>query len=308
VQCQSFFYLKLIIIQKFVLPNPNCGPYYLLHMKLFVRAKMLRLCLLMMAMASLFGCGEDYPSKPITTQPVVVNKISINPSSIQFSPTDGIKDSVITISITGSLSRQGADPETALLNIELIRASDNSRVSFISTPLNMSNSISNEITFPTKTTDFNDYRLSLFITSGTLLISNTALATIKIRGFVLGIPEILSTSTPDTVWIPSTGTTPFGLQAKVKHPDGQSLIDRVLVDIRDQQNNLLAGSPFRLYDDGGIGNSNSGDAIPADSIFTRVFNIGPSNNPDVYKLYYYAIDTQGASSDTVQAQMVITVP
>jgi hypothetical protein len=308
VQCQSFFYLKLIIIRKFVLPNPNSGPYYLLHMKLFVRAEMLRLCLLMTALASLSGCGEDYPTEPTTTQPVVVKNISVNPSSFQFSPADGIKDSIITISITGSLSRQGIEPESALLNIELIRASDNSSVSFISTPLNTSGSFSKAITFPTKTTDFNDYRLSLFITSGTLLISNTALATIKIRGFVLGVPEILSTSTPDTVRIPTTGTTPFGLQAKVTHPDGQSLIDRVLVDIRDQQNNLLAGSPFRLYDDGGIGNSNSGDPIPADSIYTRVFNIGSSNNPDVYKLYYYAIDTQGASSDTVQAQMVIAVP
>ena len=34
------------------------------------------------------------------------------------------------------------------------------------------------------------------------------------------------------------------------HSKDQQLLDRVLVDIRDQSQQLSPGSPFRLYDDG----------------------------------------------------------
>ena len=189
--------------------------------------------------------------------------------------------------------------------MELVRASDSQPVAFRNITVESSTNFEQTITIPSNTTDFNDYRLYLYITTGDQMTSNSAQATIKVRGFALGVPEILATNNPDTVRIPASGTTPFALLAKVTHPDGQALIDRVLVDIRDQNNNLLAGSPFRLFDDGNVGSSNSGDAVAADSIFTRAFNIGASNNPDVYQLFYYALDTQGASSDTVQTQMVI---
>lgn len=252
-----------------------------------------------------FSCGDDIPSVGSDFEDFVITQFNVTPSQINFTPSDGVKDSVIVISVTGNVLVNAQNPVPSALNMELIRASDAQPVAFRNITIDSSTPFEQTITIPSSTTDFNDYRLYVYVSTGEQLNSNSAQATIKVRGFTLGVPEILETSNPDTVRIPSSGTTPFALQAKVTHPDGQALIDRVFVDIRDQQNNLLAGSPFRLFDDGNVGNSNSGDAVTADSIFTRVFNIGSSNNPDVYQLFYYALDTQGASSDTVQTQMVI---
>ncbi len=253
----------------------------------------------------IYGCGEDNPSSSEVSEPFIISQLYVTPTQINFTPSDGVKDSVVVIAVNGNVVVNVQNPVASVLNMELIRASDSQPVAFRNLPIQTTTSFEQTITIPSNTTDFNDYRLYLYVTTADQLTSNSAQATIKVRGFALGVPEILATSNPDTVRIPSSGTTPFALQAKVTHPDGQALIDRVFVDIRDQQNNLLSGSPFRLFDDGNVGNSNSGDAIAADSIFTRAFNIGSSNNPDVYQLFYYALDTQGASSDTVQTQMVI---
>jgi hypothetical protein len=253
----------------------------------------------------LVSCGDDIPSSANQSQAYVITELIVTPTQIAFNPSDGVKDSVISINVSGRIFANLQNPQPSELNIELIRASDSQPVAFRNVTIDATTTFEQNITIPSNTTDFNDYRLYLYVSTGDQISSNSAQATVKVRGFALGVPEILATSNPDTVRIPTSGTTPFALQAKVTHPDGQALVDRVFVDIRDQQNNLLAGSPFRLFDDGNVGSSNSGDAVAADSIFTRVFNIGSSNNPDIYQLFYYALDTQGANSDTVQTQMVI---
>jgi len=252
-----------------------------------------------------YSCGEDTPSSQSISQEYSITQLNVTPAQINFTPSDGVKDTIIVINVTGNVRVNTLNPVPSMLNMEIIRATDSQPVAFRNITIDSSTPFEQTVTIPSSTTDFNDYRLYLYVSKGDQLSSNSALATITVRGFALRVPEILATSNPDTIRIPSSGTTPFALQAKVTHPDGQALIDRVFVDIRDQQNNLLAGSPFRLFDDGNNGNSNSGDAVAADSIFTRAFNIGSSNNPDVYQLFYYALDTQGASSDTIQTQMVI---
>lgn len=267
------------------------------HIALFISAILMTLFVI--------GCGDDTPSSQSISEEYVITQLTVTPSQVNFTPSDGVKDSVIVINVTGNIQVNSQNPTPSVLNMELVRASDSQPVALRNIEIDSSTPFEQSITIPSSTTDFNDYRLYVYVSTGDQLTSNSAQATIKVRGFTLGVPEILATSNPDTVRIPSSGTTPFALQAKVTHPDGQALVDRVFVDIRDQQNNLLAGSPFRLFDDGNTGNSNSGDAVAADSIFTRAFNIGSSNNPDVYQLFYYALDTQGASSDTVQTQMVI---
>jgi len=273
-------------------------------MKFILERKALSIIYLL-TMWSVYSCGDDMPSSQSDKETYVITQLRVNPERIHFTPSDGVKDSVIVINITGRIQVNTQNPSPSDLNMELIRASDSQPVAFRTLTLTSSTDFEQALSIPSSTTDFNDYRLYLYVSTGDQLSSNSAQATIKVRGFTLGVPVVLTTSNPDTVRIPSSGSSPFALQAKVTHPDGQTLIDRVFVDIRDRQNTLLAGSPFRLYDDGNMGNSNSGDTVAADSIFTRVFNIGPSNNPDVYQLFYYALDTQGVSSDTIQTQMVI---
>ena len=255
----------------------------------------------------MFGCGEDVPTQPTQNITHLIESVQVSPQNITFNQDLGVKDSTITINIIGTYKLVTTTSViTATFRYEMTRNSDTATIRSGEFELNESNAtFSASFNLETNTTDFNDYLIYIYAIREDLVVSNTAQSTVKIRGFTAGLPEILAVNNPDTVSIPSSGTTPFALMAKATHPNGQSLIDRVLVDIRDQNDNLLAGSPFTLFDDGGTGNSNSGDAVAADSIYTRTFNIGSSNNPDVYQLFYHAIDNLGASSDTVQSQMVI---
>ena len=255
----------------------------------------------------MFACGEDVPTLPSQNITHLIESVQVSPQNITFDQDLGVKDTTIVMSIAGTYKLAVTSNDSPVtFRYELTRNSDAASIRSGEFEMNESNfTFSVAFNLETNTTDFNDYLIYIFGTREDLVVSNTAQSTVKIRGFTAGFPEILAVSNPDTVSIPSSGTNPFALMAKVTHPNGQSLIDRVLVDIRDQNDNLLAGSPFTLFDDGGAGNSNSGDAIAADSIYTRAFNIGSSNNPDVYQLFYHAIDNLGASSDTIQSQMVI---
>ena len=283
------------------------GPYSLFYMDFNKISSLRRYTILLGIGLLMFGCGEDVPTQPTETITHLIESVQVSPQNITFDQDLGVKDSTIVMNIAGTYKLAGSSTDAPVtFRYEITRNSDAASIRSGEFEMNTSNStFSTSFNLETNTTDFNDYLIFIFGTREDLVVSNTAQSTVKIRGFTAGLPEILAVNNPDTVLIPSSGTNPFALMAKATHPNGQSLIDRVLVDIRDQNDNLLAGSPFTLFDDGGAGNSNSGDAIAADSIYTRAFNIGSSNNPDVYQLFYHAIDNLGASSDTVQSQMVI---
>lgn len=254
--------------------------------------------------AIFISCGPDEPTGPTQRLSFHIESLAVNPLQFQFTPSVGVTDTTITFDINGTFRTvDETKSDNAQFAYELIRISDGASVAFGLIPITSGQTnIQQTISISTNTTDFNDYRLYVFAIRNDLVVSNTAQSLIKVRGFAIGVPEIIAVNNPDTVWIPSTGANPFALQAKVTHPDGQPLIDRVLVHIRDQNNNFLSGSPFQLFDDG---SQSSGDMIPGDSIYTRVFSIGPGNNPDVYELSYFAIDNLGSSSDTVRTTMVI---
>jgi hypothetical protein len=191
------------------------------------------LCILITLL--LHSCGEDVPSSPVQNTTFVITQLNVTPNLIRFTPDNGVIDSVLTVSVSGSISQSLPNVEPTSLVMELIRASDSQTIDVRNSILSGSGAFEETITIPSKTTDFNDYRLFVYAITGDKLTSNSAQATIKIRGFAIGVPEILAVNNPDTVRIPSSGTTSFALLAKVIHPNGQSLIDRVLVDIRDQQ-------------------------------------------------------------------------
>lgn len=273
-------------------------------MKFTFKKILYRTASLLALTAFMISCGPDESTGPIQRFSFHIESLAVHPLQVQFNPSQGVTDTTITFDLTGTFSTvDQSRSDNAQFAYELIRTSDGASVAFGTIPITASQTtIQQSISISTNTTDFNDYRLYIFAIRNDLVVSNTAQSLIKVRGFAIGVPEILAVSNPDTVWIPSTGANPFALQAKATHPDGQPLIDRVLVHIRDQNNNLLSGSPFQLFDDG---SQSSGDMIPGDSIYTRVFSIGPGNNPDVYELSYFAIDNLGASSDTIRTTMVI---
>lgn len=263
--------------------------------------------IIFVAILLLGGCGEDSPVSGNQRVTHTIVSLNISPNELIFDESMGIKDSLVNIQVSGRVERYSdisLNRPAPIFTYTLVRQSDQSLIDTGMVPYNESSAeLVGNIDLMVNTTDFNNYRLLIFALSNDQIVSNTAHSTIKIRGFSAGIPEIVFAINPDTVRIPTSGNTPFLVQAKVIHPNGQHLLDRVLVNIRDQNNNLLVGSPFQLFDDGG---TESGDPVAGDSVFTRRFQIGPTNNPDVYQLFYFGIDNLGMSTDTIQTQMVIS--
>ena len=108
----------------------------------------------------------------------------------------------------------------------------------------------------------------------------------------------MEVNNPEEVEIPSgSNTTTVLFTAKVRDADGQSNIDKVLLNFRNEDGTLLGASPFEMFDDGA---SSSGDETAADSVFSTTFTINSSNTPNNRTALYWAIDKSGLSSDTLE--------
>lgn len=182
-------------------------------MKFILERKALFITSLLLSLF-VYSCGEDTPSSQSTSQEYTITQLSVTPSQINFTPSDGIKDSVIVLNVTGTVRVNTQNLTPSVLNLELVRASDSQPVAFRNITIDSSTHFEQTVTIPSSTTDFNDYRLYLYVSTGDQLSSNSAQATIKVRGFALGVPEILATNNPDTVRIPSSGSTPLHCKLK----------------------------------------------------------------------------------------------
>jgi hypothetical protein len=162
---------------------------------------------------------------------------------------------------------------------------------------------SHTVSVETETTVIREYSIYAWLHNESGNSLSTVQGKFYITGFSTSPPEIEWVENPDSVQIPSTGAANFDFQAKVVHPDGQSNISRVLVDLIDNSGSPLAGSPYDMFDDGRL--DESGDAVAGDSVYTRRFTIGPENQPDNLAVRYFALDRFGTSSDTVSSSLVI---
>jgi len=255
---------------------------------------------------------SDLPDRDDAGELLRIETLRVSPQQVDFTAADGAVDTTVvhTIDMTTSALSSGTLPDNLSVSYLLRDAASGAVLIEGSNPLpDPVGRITTEFSYIVRTFDVTDVDVQIYVSQGDELASNTARTTLRYRGFQLGVPEIRSTTNPDTVRIPADGAQPSGfrLQALATHSTDQQLLDRVLVDIRDQNNNFLPGSPFRLYDDGSQselqGGTTSGDLIAGDSTFTRLFQINSGNNPDVYTLFYHAVDNFGTSSDTLQSTM-----
>lgn len=261
---------------------------------------------------SLAACN-DIPSVEQSAEVFQIKSFSLSPNEVAFIPSDGIRDTTVSVQLSIDIEQSNAlaSHPNAQLIYELRNRSNGEIVleGTATLPDGSSSRIETSFDLDVRTFDFREFSISTFIGTEDALLSNTAQSSLTISGFPVGVPEIEFVENPDTVVIPAQGQSSvlFQLKAKVIHQFDQSLINRVVVGIRDQNNNFLPGSPFRMYDDGSSSEipdgGLSGDSVPGDSLFTRQFQLSSTNNPDVYTLFYHAIDNFGFSSDTVQSQM-----
>jgi hypothetical protein len=218
----------------------------------------------------------------------------VTPGTVTFDPADGVRDTTISISVqidvvstTGQTllptvyvrddaTRMTADPTTDGRAVAIVR-------------------------IPTTTTSLERFDVHVLVADGGQVASNRVSGTVHVTGFSTGNPVIASVLSPDTVRIP-TAPSSFLLRVSMSHPNGRNQIDLVQADIRNPDGSLLSGSPFRLFDDGSI--PNSGDQTANDGIYTRAFQITPSNQPAVYTVTYTARDRFGNDAAPVVRQLV----
>ncbi len=243
------------------------------------------------------GCDSTLePSDYDEEQPFVRN-LEVNPSSINFDPqTDGQKDTTLLLDITV----EGINFEIDSVPFYSIFINDDDSPSFQGNfPVNFSpiSSYSTQIPIETNTIEFHTYTV-LVTPSNQGKSSNYAQAVINQTGVPINAPEIIEVNNPSEIEIPNDGSeviVPF--TAKVRDVDGQSNIQRVLLNFRNSDGSLLSADPFELFDNG---NSSSGDLIASDSVYTTTFAINNGNTPNQRTVLYWALDKSGLSSDTLE--------
>ncbi|MFU8811565.1 MAG: hypothetical protein ACNA78_01285 [Balneolaceae bacterium] len=227
-----------------------------------------------------------------------VDFISFSVTPEQISITDAASADT---SLTLQLRAETAEPSTVPIFYLISRNGQNIATGELISQ--NGNVFTAEFTLTVPTRVRANYNLFAFIENPA--ISTSAETVLRVLGTELEPPVLLEVSNPDTVQIPDSGNRRIDFFARVMHPDGQELIDRVLFFIIDQ-NGARLGDEFRMFDDGII-NLPEGriDETAGDSLFSRALFINEQNNPDETTVFYYALGVDGQSSDTLQAPLII---
>lgn len=230
---------------------------------------------------------------------VQLRTIEITPQEITFSSDSPITDTVITIGI----SVQAEAPAGSTLIYSVI----NKRESITSGELRNQNGTEffSDISLAVHTAD--NINFKVFVYSGQGLSSESLETNLSVRGRQLNPPLLVDAFNTDSVIIPEGDNRErIDFFAEVTHPDGQNFIERVMFFIIDEDGNQLGNTEFELFDDG-VFNEQEGriDEEENDNIYSRALFINSSNSPDRTEVFYYALGTDGQSSDTLQTTLKI---
>lgn len=243
---------------------------------------------------------------PEITQPI--RSFTVNPAIFDFTSVQSVKDTTIRMAFEVHIAQQNALAEPPIVHLY-----DKGSFTAI-TSVSLSNFDVATLTYSGEMTLI----VNTGVSSSAILVatgmtpsnnsSNFIRKELQIKGLLLSPPVIESTINPDTVFLPTSGSINFLLGAKVTHSAGQQFISRVLVNLRDQNNQNLGD--FLLFDDGSRvsldGGTFSGDLIAADSIFSRSFSLNSGNQPDIIQLRYRAFDVSEQESNSVLTTLVIS--
>lgn len=239
------------------------------------------------------------PNDPLTETPAIVD-FDITPSNINFTPSDGVRDTTVNIQFSGSTAHT-EEGQTVTLNI--IDSNSGELVSSEELAINEeSQSFQYEFNFETLTTFFTNFSVNAYLNQENTT-SGFAEGQISVQGFSVYPPEIVEINTPDSIALPTGGESAraVAFQAKVSDPEGLASIQGVYLRLISRSTGELSGSPFLLYD-----NATNGDGTAGDSLFTRGFQFNSGNEADEYDVQYYAVDRGGLTSDTVKTTFIVT--
>ena len=254
------------------------------------------------------GCKQQVNETPLL-RPRFLN-FTVSPSSVQFTPIEGIRDTTLLITLSGIIS---GDPNPDFTGFSVIEGDEilhQSTFELSSDPTKGGFDFNAAFSFSTNTTDMRSIDLILlaYNENGE---GERLFAKLSIRGFATQAPKLQSVSNPETVTIPISGIQEIRFEAKAVHPIGQHLMDGVFLFLVDSKANRIPsdGSSFRLFDDG-IKEVASGkdDAVAGDSLYTLLLAINNQNSADTYDVYWYPKDQSGLIGDTLQTELRIVEP
>lgn len=252
------------------------------------------------------SCDETPGTNDTIQNSPAIESLELSPDSMNFnSDQHRVTDTTITINLSATVNSEfpsDVTPQFSVFNSDSLNQSINQGK--FNSYNEQKDQFESSFELKVTTTDIKDFLVYAYYFNKRGR-GNRAQHKFIVRGMAQNPPEILSTSSPDTVVIP-TDTTQFRFTATVVDQEGQDNIDRVLVDIVQENGALLGGQSFRMYDDGLTNARESGDLIASDSVYTSTFSINSGNNPEDYTLHFYAFDKTGLGSDTVKTSFVIT--
>lgn len=221
-----------------------------------------------------------------------INQLSISPQEITFNPSDGFKDTTLSISIEATI--ENVDSETVPSFIIRDKFSSSVAYNGILISEGSTNIFRAVLNFETTTTSFEEFLIEAYAynTSGN---GNFYQSTFSVEGFSNDPPVLLEANNAEEVVIPSEGELIIPFRAKVFDPDGQNNIDRVLIEFINEDGSPLIPDPNLLLDNG-----LNEDTVAGDSVYTIAFRINSTNTPNNRKAIFFAIDKAGLYSDTLQ--------
>ena len=246
--------------------------------------------------AVLITSCDDTPGSDLGLDDPRVISISLTPSNIDFLPSDGIKDTLVTIQVRAMVENL---EENVLPRLAVFSRDEDSSPVLTADLSSTSNTNEYEAIFelPLNTLDFLVFDVFVF-SFGDFGDGNWVSSTLSVDGFANNKPVILEASNIEEVTIPTDGSSiPVQFTAKVTDEDGQNTINRVSIIFLNEDGSTLTPNPNELFDDG---QAASGDLVAGDSLYTITFSINGSNTPNNRTALYFAIDNAGLSSDTVR--------
>jgi hypothetical protein len=243
----------------------------------------------------LASCDKaDGPTNILQEDPVLSN-LHITPSALTFTEEDGVRDTLVTFEVSVRSRR----PDDYTLVAVLASAEDRTLIDSDTLLLSSTRPPSfyrGSLAAALQTTDQRNLVLYVYVSGSPSGISNRVESVIKVRGTSSGFPLVLRSDHPDTVFIPSPGnTTTFSINADVSHSVSLALIDRVWLELIDQDNRNLYRNTMDEADSGS-------DEFRR---FTEGFSLDSGNNPDSISVRIYAEDIAGTVSDTLRSHFII---
>lgn len=236
------------------------------------------------------------PLTPIDEQPQAdpyLTALSVQPGDLQFDRVrDGVKDTTILYRISvQSLSGKplAMAPQYLLVDTDL----NKTLITGAITTFNASTATySTSFSIQTNTNVFKNMELVVYALTGSQQLGNRIVRKLSLAG-IPGIKPVIADAriNPASVTIPASGQAPKPIlfQADVRDADGLDNIAQVYMTIRSLVNgNIVATRSLKLL------SSSSSQRTYADTL-----QVASTNNPDRYRVAFYADDKSGLRSDSL---------